>query len=490
MALDAFSDDRLGMILGRQNPWWKQGGGTMPRAALPAYTRRDLCGMIDRLGDRRIHAIVGARQAGKTTMLMQLAARLTGAEGDPRRVMYASLDEPPFTFGSDHIRRALEWYVQEVVKEPLDGIRGRLYIMLDEVQEADGWQGVLKKWVDLGYDTKFFVSASSSMGMLSGTSESLVGRIRYQEVMPLSFSEYASLKGLDHAEQAGADMRGALAGALAGGNAELFHDAVKSAGAGLAPHADAFRARLSEYLAYGGRPGVATGDDPARKRAMLDDHLQLTIYKDVVRIGSVKSPASIDALLSMLAWKSPQTVNVSRLARDLDANRDTIKHYLHLLRASYIICEAQLYSEDHGVSARAENKAYICDPGTRMAALRSPATDILDDPSDAGRAAESAVCDHTLRLARSYDVAEGGRIYYWKNSSSGDEVDVVVRIGRKALPVESMYRTRIRESDLRGIRRFADKFGSKVGLVVSDAKVDMADGGIVVVPLWLYLLMC
>ena len=57
------------------------------------------------------------------------------------------------------------------------------------------------------------------------------------------------------------------------------------------------------------------------------------------------------------------------------------------------------------------------------------------------------------------------------------------------MPVESRHRTRIRESDLRGVRRFAGKFGSRVGLVVSDARSGVSDDGIVTVPLWLYLLM-
>ena len=228
--------------------------------------------------------------------------------------------------------------------------------------------------------------------------------------------------------------------------------------------------------------------EPGKKRAMLEDNLQLAIYKDIVRIGGVKSPASMDALLSMLAWESPRTVNISRLARELGANRDTVKHYMRLLVSSHILYEAQHYSEDPGVRARAEKKAHIRDPGTRAAAMRSSAADILDDPAEAGRAAESAVCDHALRLARSYDAVEGGRMYYWR-SGAGDEVDAVVRIGGKVLPIVSKRRTWIGESDLRGIRRFAGKFGSRVGLVVSDARPGMSDDGIVTIPLWLYLLM-
>lgn len=69
--------------------------------------------MIDGLGDREVHAVAGARQAGKTTMLMQLAARLVAERGvDPRRIMYISLDEPPFLSGARYLLDALEWYAR------------------------------------------------------------------------------------------------------------------------------------------------------------------------------------------------------------------------------------------------------------------------------------------------------------------------------------------------------------------------------------------
>ena len=489
MPMDESDDARLNAVLNHQNPWWNR-GGVQRTSDAPKYTRADFATIIDRLGDRQIHALIGARQVGKTTMLMQLAARLVGEVGDPKRVMYASLDEPSPMSGPEYIRHILEWYVGVVVKEPLGDISERIYVLLDEIQEVDGWQIILKRWVDLRYNVKFIVSGSSSIGILSGATESLIGRMRYQEVMPLSFPEYASLRGLGHAAQAGADMRSALGQALAEGNAETFYAAAKSAHLDLGGYSDSFRAHLLQYMMYGGRPGVAIKDDADEKRDLLRNHLQLAIYKDIVRIGGVKSPASIDRLISMLAWESPQTINASRLARDLDVGRETTKQYLHLLKAAYLVQDAELYSENPGVRARADKRVYIGDPGTRTAALRALADDVMSDPADIGRVAETVVCDHAMRLARSYDRVNGRYIYYWRNSK-GDEVDAVVRIGGKPLPVESKHRRRARESDFRGIRRFAEKFGTSVGLVVSDEGMGLDDDGkIVTIPLWLYLLMC
>ena len=313
------------------------------------------------LGDRRIHAIVGPRQAGKTTMLLQLAARMMGDGCDPRRIVYASLAVPPLSLGAGQVRRALEWYVREVAREAPGGVGGgRLYFLLDEVQDVDGWQGALCRWAGPEYDARFFVSASSDMGERGCASGPLAGRMRRQHVMLLSFSEYASLGGIDAAGRAGAGMRGALAEALAGGDAGLLYDAARSACARLAPHVDALGACLSEYLAYGGRPGVAMERDRDRKMAMLADSLHLAVYGDIVRIGGgAGSPALLDSILSVLAWESPRTVSVSGLARDLDADRETVRHCLRLLEAAHIVYGARLYSDDPGAGARLEAGAHM-----------------------------------------------------------------------------------------------------------------------------------
>lgn len=181
-------------------------------------------------------------------------------------------------------------------------------------------------------------------------------------------------------------------------------------------------------------------------------------------------------------------INTSRLGRDLGVNRGTAKYYLHLLKAAHIVNDAQVYSKDPGARARSEKKVHVGDPGTRTAALRASAGEMRGDPAEAGRIAEAAVCDHTIRLGASYEAAWGGDMFYWRNSR-GNEVDAVVNIGGRALPVESKHRARVKESDLRGIRRFADQFGAGMGIVVSGEDMGTADGGIAVIPLWLYLLM-
>ena len=79
--------------------------------------------------------------------------------------------------------------------------------------------------------------------------------------------------------------------------------------------------------------------------------------------------------------------------------------------------------------------------------------------------------------------------HYWR-SGRGDEVDLVIELCGRAVPIEVKYRQRVEASSLVGLSRFADKFGSRVALVVTRDRAGLIDDRTVAVPLWLYLAMC
>ena len=387
--------------------------------------------------------------------------------------------------------RALEWYVQHVAKGVPGGAGGRLYVMLDDVQDADYWQGAIERWNAGGRDAKFLVSTSSDVGARGGASGPLAGRMRRQHVMPLSFAEYASLEGIDATERAGARMRGALAEALAGGDAGLFYDAAKSAYSILAPHIDALRACLSVYLVYGGRPGIAMWGDRSRTMAMLADNIQLALYKDVVRVGDVKSPSARDAILPILAWSrrgrsTPAAWQWTLMPTGpLSGDACPARGLAHRVRGAALPGRswrgiARREARAHTRSWYAHGRAAI---GGRPNPLRS------------GRRGARGLLDHVRPCVAPCRAARCG--------GGGGRANVLLeerrrrRGGGRRRPhrgegaagrVEASDAHK--GSDLRGLRRFADRFDTKVGLAVSDSGMGMADDGIVVVPLWLYLLMC
>ena len=99
------SDGDLVAEMAVQNPWWA--GGGVPRARLQEFKRPDYFELARHLDDHPVHGLLGARQVGKTTVLYQLAAELVLRQRDPRRVMFATLDEAGLFPSADNLRRML-----------------------------------------------------------------------------------------------------------------------------------------------------------------------------------------------------------------------------------------------------------------------------------------------------------------------------------------------------------------------------------------------
>ena len=79
------------------------------------------------------------------------------------------------------------------------------------------------------------------------------------------------------------------------------------------------------------------------------------------------------------------------------------------------------------------------------------------------------------------------QLYYWKNN--GYEVDVVVELQQKPIPIEVKYKENITKKDLRGLEEFEKKHKNPFSIVVTRNKLEMKEKR-VFIPLWLFLLMC
>lgn len=484
------SDDELFEALQSQNPWWT--GGGVPDGLKREFKRADYAEMLRRLDDQdyehHIHALVGARRVGKTTVLHQLVDELV-SRGDPRRVVFAALDDEALYPGADNLRRLLSLHSRRVLREQPHRPAQRTYVILDEIQTAGNWQAALKNVVDRRGPTTVVVSGSSSAGMF-GASAPLLGRIRRQTMMPMGFAEYASFMGRPYAPElarAGGNLRGVLAAAARDGDARRLHGRAAESLQDLALAKGDILMDLSEYMAYGGCPGIAATRDHNSKREQLKTHLRLSIYQDIVKGGGVRSPRVLEPLFAVLARKSPRIVNKERIAKNLGINKATLDTYLDFLRAAYLVSYSDPYAP---VRTRAERKVYVNDAGMRNAATSSTYVDSLSGSAETGLLAESVAGDHTRRLWAALDPAAMPEMpYYWR-SGRGDEVDMVIDLRHRPLPIEVRYRRQVEASDLRGLSRFADRFGPGLALALTQDHTRLIDDLIVCMPLWLYLAMC
>lgn len=188
----------LVLDLRRMNPWWE--GKPLP--LLPS-TRRHLVAQIRQRLRRGLAPIVvlrGPRQIGKSTAQMQMIEDLLSEGVPPAHIFRIQCDELPeiTSLGREPILRLIDWYEHAILGKSINEIArsgGVVHVFLDEVQNLRDWDVQLKFLVD--HTTVSMVVTGSSALRIEQGRDSLAGRITTIEGSPLSLTEIASFHGVE-----------------------------------------------------------------------------------------------------------------------------------------------------------------------------------------------------------------------------------------------------------------------------------------------------
>lgn len=139
--------------------------------------------------------IHGARQVGKTSILMYLQRQL---QDQGQTTLFIDLEDSRFVAILDRGVDEFIKYLREEGFELDDFIHGghKLFVLIDEIQYLSNPSSFLKLLADHHRYLKLIVSGSSSFEMKSKFKDSLVGRTVNFEIYPLSFQEVLLFKGV------------------------------------------------------------------------------------------------------------------------------------------------------------------------------------------------------------------------------------------------------------------------------------------------------
>ena len=487
MSYVPITDEDILRVLYNHNPWWVK--KPIPKSKLKTFKRRDYYKIIPQIDLEQILALIGARQVGKTTLLYQIIEELL-KKTLPENVLFVELDDPYLHISLENLDRIFSIYSTNILKKEFDATEEKIYIILDEVQSLKNWQNILKRWFDLGYNIKFIVTGSSSTGILEGSSESLVGRIKHQIVLPMKFLEYSRFKEQNKLDvilrSINKKLREALKQSMKEQNNQLFFEELTSSNKLLIPYETRIKTLVQEYLIKGGYPQNVGIDDLVQCADNLKQYLQLTLYKDIMKISEVRDPKALESLFMIIAKESSSVFKRTNVSNILGVSRSTtLNQYMNLLKTAYLVSEAQYYSKGAEKSARKETKAYVNDIGIRNVSAAVFDPQILTNNTEVGKIVETVAADHTKRLKFNLEGMDAD-IFYWHDAH---EVDLIIDLFQNPLPIEVKYRENVTLSDLKGLRKFNDKFKSKVSITITKNQLEVHED-IVFIPLWMYLLMC
>lgn len=457
--------------LRRLNPWWA--GRPAPRT--PPF-RRWLFGRLQRLLTAGLTPAVvlrGPRRVGKTVLVRQVIDCLLADGVEATRILYVPFDEIA-TLGrlQDPILAIARWYESQMLGRTFNESAragGGAYLFFDEVQNLDAWAPQVKHLVD-NDEVRVLVTGSSSLRIEAGR-DSLAGRITTLDLGPLLLREIAGLRFGEATTPFWKD--NGLDGLT---SPDFWREAVIHGAREAEARSRAFAA-FSERGAY----------PIAHERAdvpwpELADYLNETIVKRAIqhdlRMGArgqkrdEKLLEEVFRLACRYAGQTPgQGVFVPEirqaLAGDIGWNR--ILNYLRFLDGALLIRLVQPL-ELRLKRRKSPSKICLCDHALRASWLQEV---VPLDPgglarqphlSDlAGRLAES-VLGYFLATIPTLDVA------HFPERGAEPEVDFVLTVGTRRIPVEVKYRRRIDpHDDTRGLRAFLEKtvYNAPLGLLVT-----------------------
>ena len=417
-------DAELLRVLRAFNPWWTT--GKVPEHLVPPVRRSVYYALSSRLRQprwRRAFILEGPRRVGKTTLLYQLAADvLARGEFHPRRILYVSFDHPIAKLARfDQVARL---FADVAGLSEMDATASPAALwLLDEIQYTADWAMWLKWLVDQHPHFRIVATGSATVQLRLEGADPGVGRWAPVPVPPLSFYEYAALRGLSLPRLEGLP-RDFLW--TAPPERQAIVQLVESCRV-LEPHFD-------RYLLLGGFPEIALLDDPGTLDLLRIDVVDRVLKRDMVALFNVRNILQLERLFVYLCLHTGEIVNRETLARELGVTGPTVDNYLAAMQSAHLI--HLLPNVDLGGKKllRTRPKVYLTHPSLRSAVLMQ-GEDTLTDTTALGHLVETAVVTATLHFAREAAPWAG----YWRDPASGREVDLVLTLPQAAAVIEVKY---------------------------------------------------
>lgn len=371
--------------------------------------------LLNQINHKNALIICGMRQVGKTT-LMQL--------------VYHGIDQPKLWFDFDNPLDIMPFEAMDYNQIYFDLIKQAsakkgepLFVFIDEIQNYPDVTKIMKYLID-HYQVKFIVTGSSNYYMRNLFPESLSGRKFMYVLKPLSYSEFLYFNNAIPEN-------------------EIDHDTLDNIFEKHSKYEYLKRNRYyDEYIEYGGFPEVALTPDTGTKKLVLKNIFASFFEKEIKLFSELKVVRELRDLILLLAPRSGNMIDVTKLASELGINRVKVYNYLEYLQGVFFLKLVPKYSKSIDKSVAAGKKVYFSDTG--ILNLISKVTE--------GQLFETAVCNQLE--------VYGNISFYNKRNSA--EIDFILN---NEIALEVKVNTT--QSDVTRLTKMAQSIGIQTTYIVS-----------------------
>ena len=286
-------------------------------------------------------------------------------------------------------------------------------LVLDEIQNCldlfSYIQGIVDKKQIPGY---FVVTGSQQFGLLSGISQSLAGRVGFVELLPFSLVEIG--------------------------------EEVKT---------------LNKVLYKGLYPPLYDKNKKFNSFVWYEDYVKTYIERDVRQLMNIKDLSLFQKFLTLCAARVGQLINYSELGNAAGADTKTMKAWISVLEASYIIFLLKPHHRNFSKKLIKTPKLYFYDTGLLCYLMRLRNEDLLISPYR-GAVFESLIISECFKYNKNYRI--GLDFYFWRDNK-GVEIDLLFQDRQKLFPVEIKSGKTIQSGFFKNLEKYKKYSGKTDG---------------------------
>jgi len=286
---------------------------------------------------------------------------------------YASLEDPDVVLlATDDPRRFLHSFPNGAI--------------LDEAQRVPQLFSYLQTMVDNNKALRFILSGSQNFLLIEKITQSLAGRVGILNLLPFSYAEIQNLAPIQSLEAA------------------------------------AWR---------GGYPALYTSSVP--QDIFFNNYLQTYLERDVRSLKNVGDIMQFSRFMRLCAGRIGQPLNMSNLATDVGVASNTIKSWISVLEASYIIFMLPPFHENFNKRQTKSPKLFFFDTGLACHLLGISAPAQLETHHYLGNIVENYLIAELYKKRTN----EGKRpaFWFWQDHKN-NEIDLLIEEGGKIKAVE------------------------------------------------------
>ena len=267
-----------------------------------------------------VKILAGIRRCGKSTILEMLKNDLIENGITPDHIINMRFTSEEL----EQIKNDKDMY-QSIKNSMHDD--GRYYLLLDEVQEINGWEKAVNSLLE-NYNTDIYVTGSNSRLMSGEISTYLTGRYISIPVFTLSFAEYLEFKKSDPRSR---------------------------------------RELLSDYLRLGGFPIVALGNfDEQSAYQIVEGIYNSVINSDITKRHNITNFDLFNRVVKYIIENVGKTFSANSITKFLknegrSLSVETVYNYLTWLEKAFVIYRCQRYDLQGKSILKTQEKFYLAD---------------------------------------------------------------------------------------------------------------------------------